>query len=314
MNAIYPIGLILKKMKKKVFVLGGSGYLGQYLLKSLLEKGYEISALVHKKVPDVDLSSLKIYRASLPDFHWDELNEEIPDIIFHSARMGGHDKVSRLAAARQNAAANQKMLEWLKRLEKPPLLVYVSGTLVYGSHARDAIDESTPIAPISFQREYSLAELPVLKAMQSTALPIMVVRPAWIFGPGSWFDAFYVNFMQSKKRVPVYGRGDNLMSFVHVEDAASMIIYAAERGSAGSVYNIFRPGAKSQMEFANTISRISGLPIKHIPGWYLGLRYGKAVKEAFEFSLQVDTLHNAFWLNFPVKHPEVDQWLEDYLD
>lgn len=301
-------------MKKKALVLGGSGFLGRFLIDELFTKDYEITALAHSKAIEESDKNINVFRASLEDFNWNALKKNLPDVIFHAARMSGKNKRARLKAARKNAEANERLLNWLKSLKNPPLLVYVSGTLVYGSHGRKPVDENTSPAPISFQREYFVAEKPILRTMLKNELPIMIMRPAWILGPGSWFRAFYLNYMREKNRVPVYGNGKNLMSFIHAADVAGKMIHASEKGQAGTIYNLFNGAAISQQKFAEMLSDYSGMEIKKVPEWWLKLRYDKALAEAFTFSLNVGTIHQTLWNDYQPHHPDMGKWLQEQIN
>lgn len=298
--------------KKKALVLGGSGYLGRALLQDLMNKDYDLSALIHHTPLPQSLEEVKVFRSSLSGFDWQQLESDLPDVIFHSARLSGHTRRTRLAAARVNARANDTLIRWMQSLQNPPLLIFVSGTLVYGSHGTAAVDENARLSPISFQREYHHAEIPIINALEEGKLPIIIVRPSWIYGEGSWFDAFYLNVIRQKSHVPVYGKGDNLMSFIHVEDAAAMTTSLAEKGEAGEIYNLFSGPAISQKGFAGVMSDIVKMPVKHVPYWWLRLRHGKAIAEAFTFSLDVRTKHKNWHDSFSQEWT-LEAWLREIL-
>lgn len=296
---------------KKAFVTGGSGYLGEALLKELRERGIETTALVHRSPLSKGVAEVPIYNSTLAGFDWKKLEDDIPDVIFHAARMSGRDRKSRLAAAKENAYANKTLLKWLQQLDKPPLLVFVSGTLVYGSRGDKPADEDTPLSPISFQREYHLAEIPMMEAMREDSLPVVIARPAWIYGPGSWFDAFYHQPMLNNRKVPLYGNGENLMSFIHVEDAARMIVDIPKHAEPNSICNVFHGNPMKQSDFVILLSELSGLPVKKVPYWWLRIRFGKAIAEAFTFSLDVRTKHQ--WLDDYETNWELRDWLKSVI-
>src|ERR1051325_9587577 len=77
-----------------------------------------------------------------------------------------------------------------------------------------------PLAPTSFSRDYHRAEVPWLRALRENDAPVIVARPGWVLGSGSWFEAYCRRFLRAERAVPLYGPGDNWMSLVHVEDCA----------------------------------------------------------------------------------------------
>ncbi len=290
--------MTMKKINK-AFVLGASGYVGQYLCAQLLEKGIETAALVNN-TPLRD-GRIKQFSGGLQDFAWAQLESDLPDVIFHTARFSGSNRKSRQAAAAENRKANERLLSWLLSLSSPPLLVFVSGTLVYGSHGTQAVDETYPPNPISFQREYFEAEKPILQAIEENNLPVMITRPSWIYGPGSWLRAFYLHPARAKGRVPLYGKGNNLMTFIHVKDVAGLMPHLATNGSPGNVYNLGFQPALAQEDFVRMLAKLSDKKIKRKPLWWMKLRHDKAIAEAFSFSLDVRT-----------KHPEVIESYQPY--
>ena len=66
----------------------------------------------------------------------------------------------------------------------------------------------------------------------------MVLRYGCFYGPGTWFDKDgHTAHEFARRRFPVIGRGEGTTSFVHVDDAASATVAAAERGGEG-IYNV----------------------------------------------------------------------------
>lgn len=295
----------------KAFILGGSGFLGKKLTKELVRSPYDITALVHSNRNIGLHNSIKTINGSLETFDWKRLESDPPDIIFHAARMSGSNRKSRQLAAAKNARANSRLLAWLRNLDNPPLLVFVSGTLVYGTHDDQPVDEAQHPSPISFQREYFYAEQPVLHLQKNNQLPIIIVRPSWIYDHGSWFRAFYEKYMQKKAAVPIYGKGSNLMAFVHVRDAAAMTSHVAQFGEHGEIYNLYTEPAIRQREFAEMLAAQSRLPLRHVPHWWLKIRFDKAVSEAFSFSLNLRTHHQKIWKNYKFYYPKLNEWIEN---
>ncbi len=303
----------MMKTQKNVLLTGASGYLGQYLSEELIKNNNTVAALTHKTPLRDELTGIKQLNGDLRTFDWGSLEANMPDMIFHAARMAGKNRKERKKAALQNRKANERLLQWLESLQHPPLLVFVSGTLVYGSHGESVVDEAANPEPISFQREYFEAEKPILEKMHQGKLPIAIVRPPWIYGPGSWLKAFYLNPAAKTGNVPVYGKGDNLMNFVHVRDVAAMIIHLAEKHPENGVYNIISDAVFTQKEFSSKIAELTNLEVRHKPLWWMRLRFDKAVEEAFAFSLNVTTSHNTLFTDYNYYYPDFSTGLKEIL-
>lgn len=298
---------------KRVFVTGASGFIGSALIKYLSQLNMEVYCLIHNTVMEQKGENIKLIQGDIFDFNWMLLDEIKPDVIFHFARATGRSKSERKFAAQKNAAANQRLLSWLERLVNPPLLVFGSGTLVYGNRGNEWVNEGSVTDPISFQREYFKAEEPVLDHINAMSSPVIVVRPPWIYGNGSWFKWFYWQHMENKKSIPLYGKGLNQMSLIHIDDCAGMIFFAAKHGDPGTIYNITGHPPMSQLAFAGHIQELIKLPIQKYSAPILRLKLGKAAVEALTFSLKSNSSHELM-LNYDLRYPELKSGLQSLVE
>jgi nucleoside-diphosphate-sugar epimerase len=284
-------------------VLGGSGFIGAPLVRRLCGAGVRTTCLVHRTSADAGAG---VVRGSVDRFDWATLEADPPDVIFHLARIPGRGPIRGPLTRMRNRVANERLVRALARWERPPLVLFVGGTLAYGSHGDAAVTETTPLAPTSFSRDYHQAELPWLRALVDHAVPVIVMRPAWVLGPGAWFEAYYRRFIRAEGAVPLYGPGDNWMSLVHVEDCAGRIEYAARHALPMSIVNVFDGAALRQVELAERLARLTKLPIRQISLEDLARRFGRAVREAWEFSCRVDTVHDALQSEYRAQHHDLD--------
>jgi nucleoside-diphosphate-sugar epimerase len=290
-------------------ILGGSGFVGSALIRYLHREGVAMQALQNRGLLP-DHFGIKVHQGGLESFEWARLEAAPPSVIFHVARMAGKNEKDRQKAAQRNAAANRRLLDWMERQADPPLLIFASGTLVYGSCGDASVKEDAPLRPTSFQRAYHQAEKPILEAQQAGTLPIIIVRPGWIYGPGSqWFDAFYERPLLRKRRIPVFDKGHNWLSLLHVADAAAMMWHLARHAPAGHVFNLWNGPALLQRDFAGRLAEKAGARLMNKSRRWLRLRYDAALAEAFTFSLKADTLYSEIWASYEARYPSVDQWL-----
>ncbi len=279
-------------------VLGGSGFIGAPLVRRLRAAGVRTTCLVHR----ASTGGTAEVSGSIDTFRWRRLEADPPDVIFHLARIAGRGRLTRL----RNRLANERLLAWLASCARPPLLVYVGGTLAYGSRAEAEVTEETPLAPISFSRDYHEAEVPWLRALRGGDAPVIVTRPAWVLGAGSWFEVFYRRFMRAERAVPVYGDGASWMTLVHVEDCAGLLLHVARAAPPLATVNVFTGPTLRQLELAERLARLSGLPIRRVP---LDARFERAVREAFTFSARIGSVHRALHASYVPERGELDREL-----
>lgn len=285
-------------------VLGGSGFLGAPLVQRLIGAGIRTTCLVHRR--PITLEGTRPVRGALDRFPWRALEQDPPDVVFHLARIPGRGGLRGVVTRARNRWANTRMALGLAALARPPLVVFVGGTLAYGSHGDDLVTEQTPLEPISFSRDYHRAERPWLRAQRHSDVPVIIARPAWVLGRGAWFEAFYRRFIAAERAVPLYGPGDNWMSIVHVDDSAGLLLHAARRAPPGAAVNVFTHAPLRQAELAERLARITSLPMRRVSLDDLERRLGRAVREAFTFSARIGTVHQALHAAYRVAHPNLD--------
>ena len=134
-----------------------------------------------------------------------------------------------------------------------------------------------------------------------------------MLGRGAWFEVFYRRFIEAERAVPLYGRGDNWMSVVHVEDCAGQLEHAARHALPMSVVNVFGGAPLRQAELAERLTRLTKLPIRRVALDELERRFGRAVREAFEFSCRVGTVHEALHAGYRMEHQDLDRDLSALL-
>jgi len=251
-------------------ILGGSGFIGNEILRILSRSKYKVLSVKHRsEIP----YNVDVIKSSLSNIDVEYLVKS--RIIFHLARLSGKSTITRIIKSIYGSRLNSRLVNILNSVRNGPLLVYFSGSLVYGSKIGE-------IKPVSFQRWYYLQEKPLNRYPN-----LMIIRPAWVIGKGSWFEKFYIKCF-NEGFVPLYGRGDNIMSFITLKDCAELSIKLALYGKCG-VYNLAYESYK-QCEFAEILSEITGLPIKRISLWKVFKNYGFEVYESFKHSLKIETV------------------------
>ncbi|MFW9881865.1 MAG: NAD-dependent epimerase/dehydratase family protein [Candidatus Thorarchaeota archaeon] len=304
------------KKKEHILLLGGTGFIGEHILQLLIERDTKISCLVHKRpIPSILMQykdKIRIINGSITDLPWEILQSDPPDIIFHLARISGKRTIGRAIASRRSFKANLELIKWIKKINFKGKLIYISGSLSYGTN-KELITEDTALNPTSFSKQYFHGEKPIYRALNDNKeLSIIICKPCWVYGEGSWFESFFLKPMKSRHIVPLYGEGRNWMSLIHVQDCASMICWLAKKVSRGT-YNLFIGKSIRQKDLAEMLSEISGFPIKKETNRNIRVKHGKAVKEAFNFSAKVGTLHNSLYQMYHPLYPNLKDGLEKIL-
>jgi len=121
--------------------------------------------------------------------------------------------------------------------------VHISTDEVYGSLGESGFFlETTPLDPTSpYSASKAASDLMVLAAFKTHGMNVSVTRCTNNYGPYHFpeklIPLFITNAMEDKK-LPLYGDGMNIRSWVYVTDHCEGLLAVAERGRAGEVYNI----------------------------------------------------------------------------
>lgn len=282
---------MIKTTGRNVWILGATGYIGSALLRHLsADSKNRIHLLVHKRLPFRYLEPFNTFTGSIADFDPAWFERYPPDVIFHLARPAGSTFLTRYFKSRQGESANRRLVNILSRLPNPPVVVYVSGSLMYGRRtADDPADEDSPLQPDSFGRHYIRNETPWIEAQQKDILDVRFARPGWIIGPGSWFARFFWKPCLETGKVPCYGDGNHPMSLIHVEDGAAMIDALARHGKRGQNLNLFTGKIVMHRTFCETLARVLNTTVETIPLPVMQKRFGKTTAYALVSSTPMTT-------------------------
>src|SRR5207244_3888037 len=120
-----------------------------------------------------------------------------------------------------------------------------------------AFTETSPLAPSSpYSASKAAADLLALAYHQTYGLDVVVTRCSNNYGPYQYPEKLIplmVTLALKNESLPVYGDGQNVRDWIHVEDHCRALLLALEKGKAGEIYNI---GARSERRNLDVVHRI----------------------------------------------------------
>jgi CDP-glucose 4,6-dehydratase len=259
---------------RRVFVTGGTGFLGNWLTRGLLERGAVVTALVRDVVPSAPFFSeglvqqVTTVRGDLGDLALLErtLNEYEIDTVFHLAAQAivGVANRSPLATFETNIRGTWNVLEACRQQPLVRRVVVASSDKAYGVHEDLPYTEQHALrGNHPYDVSKSCADLIALTYHETYRLPVCITRCGNLFGGGDLnFNRLVPGTVRSAlkgERPIIRSDGTMVRDYVHVEDATSAYLRLAERmdepGMAGQAFNIATGQPVSVLELTRLILR-----------------------------------------------------------
>jgi len=245
----------------RAFVTGATGFIGQYLVRELLAQGWQVTALVRT------INKARL----LPEaVKWTPGEITKPETLRRG--MAGADAVFHLAAlveigprdprlmVRTNVEGTRAVLGLAAELGVPKI-IYTSTVGVYGNMGGKLADESYRANGSGFLSEYErtkfLAHYEVALALQQKGLPIVIVCPGAVYGPGDTGLAGRMVKLYMGGLLPIMIGAEAALTWAHVEDVARGHWLAYEKGKVGETYNLAGP-AHTLREFFAVCQKAGG--------------------------------------------------------
>jgi dihydroflavonol-4-reductase len=231
-------------MSKKVFLTGGTGFIGQPLTQALLRRGWQVTALVRKPESPQAQALLRmgarLVKGDVADREAVLRGMEGAEIVVHNAgvyELGTTQEQVR-KMRRSNVDGTEIVLGAALELGIPHT-VYVSSILAFGETGKELRDETFQRqAPCATAYEQSKTDAhAVALEYQGGGLPLVIACPGNVIGPNDhaawgYFARMYVNGIMP----PMGWARHNTYVHSHVDDQAEGIALAAEKGRPGEIY------------------------------------------------------------------------------
>lgn len=231
-------------MNSRVLITGGTGFVGDYLVKILISKGFSLRLLVRdeKKAIEKFGNSCEIIVGDITDA--ETLRGVARDVsyVIHLAAKGDVSSVSKSSYEEFvgiNDMGTANLIAECKKNNDLIKFIHFSSTAAMGPAKKPIMDEKTLPNPVTpYQRSKLLSERVVLSAYEENGFPGVIIRPCMIYGVGGYGDFYKFYNLMIKGRFPKVGRGKNLTPIVHVQDVALSAYLAMVNGKPGETYII----------------------------------------------------------------------------
>lgn len=245
--------------KMRALVTGGTGFIGRYLVKELLEKGWEVVCTSRRKIASRE-PRLTCVETDIANLKKSDFGKEFQgqfDTIFHlAAQLPSLDReIDPRLYSKINVQGTAALLQIFLQIGARSF-IYMSSLSVIGKPRELPITEQHPTHP---ECPYSASKLAAEQLCEDlrrrNKLKIISLRLTSPYGPGMPEHSVLPLFVRSalgSRDINLHGSGQRRQNFIHIRDAARACILAATSSSSG-IFNIGGPSSISMFDLASMI-------------------------------------------------------------
>jgi dTDP-glucose 4,6-dehydratase len=240
----------------RVLVTGGAGFIGSNFVRMVAKGEFkEISSVqVLDKLTYAGVRENLKDVSAIPNYNFSQ--GDICDPILVRGLINNIDTLINFAAeshvdrsisgaadfVETNIVGVQVLLDEIKASGRNIRFLQVSTDEVYGSIEQGSWTEEWPLQPNSpYSASKASAELLARSYYRTHGMDVVITRCSNNYGthhfPEKLIPLFITNLIEGKK-VPVYGTGENVRDWLHVDDHCRGIYQVLINGRSGEVYNI----------------------------------------------------------------------------
>jgi uncharacterized protein (TIGR01777 family) len=305
------------KDRMKILITGATGLIGKSLCRALLEKNYDVKALVR---------NVAHAKSTLPypmEFEaWDGTRKGLSsfkgiDAVIHLAgepvagKRWTEDRKKAILSSRIDTA--QALIDAIKDdlSERPKTFICGSAIGFYGDRGEEVLTEESEVGK-GFLAEVVQKWEDVTKPLDQMGIRRVNLRTGAVLGRNGGMLSALVPLFQTGLGGPV-GTGHQWVSWIHLQDMVNGIIFLLENEKAHGPFNMVAPHPVSNVRFSRTLAMVVNRPaVLTAPSIALKGALGE-MSEIVLASQRVSSekLEN---LGFQFQYSDVEDALYDLLD
>ena len=275
----------------RVFVIGGTGFLGGFLVPKLIQSRHSVTVLTRsaEKASGLEKRGITSLVGDLlqPDSFLPGLPPQDVVISIAGPEMIKPQRMTRkrFLGLRENTTKFFKTaIAAAEKLNCP--LVATLGTS-FRTKGDEVADETRPIERFGVQKIGELVDPLLNDVIKRGTPPLIRMLPGQIYGPGGMFMTMMFKMMRQGKSRTI-GSGENRMPRVHVEDCAAAYLKVLEKMPVGESFIVADDSQCTTREFMDFMAECAKAPrTKPVPGFVIRLVMGRQLYETVTMNCRV---------------------------
>ena len=263
----------------KILFTGATGVLGKASLPLLVADGHDVTGIFRSEEETEWLEGVGARPARVDLFDPAAISQAMSemDTVIHFATAIPPQRAMKSRSAwnmndrlRSAATANLVDAALANGVER---LIQQSVAFVYADGGDLWLDESAPVDPVWDVLDSALTAESHVERFRATGGTGVTLRLTRLYGPGK-ASGDYIASVRNRE-MPIIGKGDNYVSSIHVDDAATALARAVT--APDGTYNVTDDMPMRSSDNLRALADALGAPTpRRVPRWLAGIAVGKA--------------------------------------
>ena len=258
----------------KCLVLGGSGFIGSALSRTLIQHGHHVRILARpKSSPPALTKNIEWVYGDFLNTHDLRVAVKDIDIIFHlvSTTFPKSANDDPVWDVQSNLVGTLQLLQVLREHPVKKIIFISSGGAVYGPPHYLPLDEKHPTDPIT---AYGITKLAIEKHLHLFSylysIPSLILRVSNPYGQQQRIEnnqgaaSVFLHHALAGIPIEIWGDGETLRDYIHIDDVAEACRLAMMYTGKHQLFNVGSGQGTSLNKLIDTIEQVVNHPVKRI--------------------------------------------------
>jgi len=299
----------------KILQIGGTGFLGSYIVRKLIERTHDITIITRNPDNEMpfDKSKVKFIKGDILQLDKLEISDKFDVLVYTAMVPFKPSRISNKKFKELEIITKQyfqKTIELARKLSCP--LILTSGAS-FETKGDEVADENWLIARKGMAALGKFYDEMISEMKTKNSIPLIEMLPAQIYGNGGMFDKMIS--MAKNGKIVLLGGGKNYLPRIHVNDCADAYVLAIEKLPIGKRFIICDDENVSVKDFMLYLAKIfNAKKVVTIPKLILRLVIGKHIFHTLTMNTKVSNELIKKELGWKPKYPTYREGLKSLIE